>query len=492
MNNLGWPLYHNYRFFVADGDDWWIRDFGPNGIYYGSKDSIAFVDLKYYPRRDKDNVFPKILAAQLGYPNYESRVNAEGGNLVTDGFGKLFYSSMVTRVNTQSGVHLPSWTYAQTTDTMKNLFNTPEPINLPTLLCDGGTGHIDLFMKLIDEQTMLVAKYPDVVTAGDKQIIEDNYQAIAALRSTYNRPFRIYRIPMPTLDDGTYARTCQEIDDDARTFINGLQVNKAFIYPSYSDDVDGNKTQTAEVTRLFQKLMPGYKITPIDSRDLTPGGGAIHCITMQIPAENPVLFWHPSVDGLQPIQSSYHIVSKITNHSGIKKAECKWRKKSDPAWSTITLTDSAGYFIGDITPGPLTTSDWFIYYISAETNNGKTAVKPLTAPEGYYQVYFTPNTDSLTLGGESLQITEHNHLFGAYPNPANQSVNISYKLMQDAQVSIELSDLTGRVFYSSNQTHVQAGLYRQAVDISSLKPGMYFYSLYIDGEKWATRRLVIH
>jgi hypothetical protein len=36
-----------------------MRDYGPNGVYWGDKDSLAFIDLKYYDGRDKDDMFPK-------------------------------------------------------------------------------------------------------------------------------------------------------------------------------------------------------------------------------------------------------------------------------------------------------------------------------------------------------------------------------------------------------------------------------------------------
>src|SRR6478609_313385 len=63
MASLGWPLTHNYKFFVVTGDDWWMRDYGPNGVYIGDKDSLAIIDLKYYAGRNNDNVFPKAVAA---------------------------------------------------------------------------------------------------------------------------------------------------------------------------------------------------------------------------------------------------------------------------------------------------------------------------------------------------------------------------------------------------------------------------------------------
>ncbi|MEI6595654.1 MAG: agmatine deiminase family protein, partial [Bacteroidota bacterium] len=237
MNNLGWPLTKNYKFFVLPSDDWWARDFGPNGIYYGSKDSVGFIDLKYYSGRDKDDKCPLYLSQKLGYQNFASTLNGEGGNLMSDGFGKIFFSSVFIEANSSPSIHSPTWSKQRTLDTIHNLFNDTGLINLNKLNCDGGTGHIDLYVKLMDEQTMFVAKYPDTVTSPDKKIIEDNYQYLTTLKSIYSRPYRIYRIPDPTKDDGTYYTTCDSMDYDARTFINGVTANKLFLYPSYSDDV---------------------------------------------------------------------------------------------------------------------------------------------------------------------------------------------------------------------------------------------------------------
>lgn len=490
MTSLGWPLTHNYRFFVTTCDDWWMRDFGPNGIYYGSQDSVGFVDLHYYDGRDQDNIFPSFLANQLGYKNIVSKMYGEGGNLMTDGFGKVFYSDMFTEANGHYGLHSPEWSSGQTTDTLKNVFNTPETVMLPKLNCDGGTGHIDLYVKLIDEQTLMIAKYPNEVTAGDKKIIEDNVQYLASLKTTYNRPFRLFRIPHPTGDDGTYKDTsCSKLDFDARTFINGITANKTFIYPSYSDDIDGNQAQTAEVTGIFEKIMPGYKVIPIDSRAITTngGGGAIHCITMQIPAENPVLFWHPSIDGIQPKTSSYHILAKVTNHSGIASAVCKWRIKGNAAWNTLNLTDSSGYFIGDINPGTLTDNDQIQYYLTATTNNGKTAVKPITAPDGFYTILFKYQTGV----SELEEIKAKDHLFGAYPNPASHSFTIPFNLVDQASVQIVLTDLVGKEVMSVQKGRLAAGTYQETMDASQLGNGVYFYSLILNGEKLSTRKLLI-
>ena len=494
MTTMGWPLTNNYKFFVFPSDDWWSRDFGPNGIYYGSKDSVGFIDLKYYSGRDNDDKCPLYLSQKLGYQNFASKLNGEGGNFMSDGFGKIFFSSIIVDENATPGIHNPVWSSQKTLDTIRNLFNDTGLINLKTLNCDGGTGHIDLYVKLMDEQTMFVVKYPDTVTSPDKKIIEDNFQYLTTLKSIYNRPYRIYRLPDATKDDGTYYTTCDSMNFDARTFINGVTANKLFLYPSYSDDVDGNQAQTAQVTALYKKLLPGYKVIPIDSRNITTngGGGAIHCITMQIPAENPVLFWHPSIDGKQPIQTSYHIVAKISNHTGILNAKCYWRKRNDGHYTSFNLTDSAGYFIGDIQPGTLTTQDWFIYYLSATTNGGKTAVKPISAPEGYYQVYFTDSTNNLSLGVNTVDLVkEKNYLFGAYPNPATNSFTIPFDLIEKASVKIVITDMIGKEMMTITKNNLQAGMYKENLDATDLRNGIYFYTMFVNGEKLSTRKLVI-
>jgi agmatine/peptidylarginine deiminase len=486
MQNRGKPLY-NYRFYVKPGNGWWIRDFGPNGVYYGDKDSVAFIDLKYYPGREEDNTFPKYLAGEMNIPNFETTLNSEGGNLISDGFGMLYYSSVVTDVNTAGGVHNPVWTPQITTDSMRYLFNSPVIIETQTLECDGGTGHIDLYLKMTDEQTIFVSQYPKIVRAQDRQIIEDNHQRLTTLKSTYNRPFRIFRIPHPTGDNGKYKdTTCNQINNDARTFVNGITVNKTFIYPSYSNAQNGNKAQTDSATQLFKYLMPGYKIREIDSRALSPYGGEIHCITIQIPAENPVLFWHPSIDGQQSLRNSYHILAKISNNSGIAQATCKWRKRGAASWSTLNLSDSAGFFVGDIADASLTLDDKIEYYLTATTNNGKTAVKPITAPEGYYTVYFQTG-----VGIDENQVTEKDYLFGAYPNPAASQVTLPYFVMNAAESSVmSIMDLNGRKL-KEYSLHPHYGLNKLELDLTGLDNGIYFYSYQTGGTYIATRKFII-
>jgi agmatine/peptidylarginine deiminase len=417
MQSLGWPLTHNYTFFINQGDDWWMRDYGPNGVYIGDKDSLAIIDIKYYDGRDYDNEFPKVVASHLGISNYESTLNGEGGNLMSDGFGRVFFSDVMDDANK----FILGWDSTQTID-------------------------------------------------------------------TYNRPFRIIVFPMPTGDAGTInLKSCAQINADARTYINGITLNKTYLYPSYSNDVDGNKTQTAEATRLYQKYMPGYKVIPIDARVSSPAGGSIHCITMQIPADNPVLIWHPSIDGYNPINNPLNIQAKITNRSGIASAVCMWKKKTSATWNTLTLTAGANdMWTGKILPGTVTTADSIDYYIEAVTNNGKTAMKPITAPEGFYTIFYKPYATGL-----EDQVVAKNHVFGAYPNPVADALFIPFQLIEDATVEIRITDITGKESGIKQLGNLNAGFYKHAVLVNDYPNGFYFYTVYLNGASIGTRKFII-
>jgi hypothetical protein len=307
---------------------------------------------------------------------------------------------------------------------------------------------------------------------------------MAGLTSTYNRPYIIYRIPHPTGDDGKHdSTTCPQLNNDARNFINGLTVNNTFIFPSYSDELGGNQKQTDSIVTLFQSLMPGYKIIPIDCRDMSPMGGAIHCITMQIPADNPIRIWHPKVLVNKVFQNN-RIIAKCENYSGIKTATCKYRKNNG-AWQTLNLTDSAGYHIGVLTVTGLTSADFVEYYIEAQANNGKKASKPATAnaaAQGYYRIQFENGT-----GIE--QILPKNYLFAAYPNPATNQLHVPFQLMENGLVTIKITDITGKVLAEQNSL-VNTGQQENLIDISNLSNGIYFYTLSLNGEPINTRKFI--
>ncbi len=483
MASKGTPLT-NYRFSALLGDAWWTRDFGPLGFYYSGEDSVGFLDIHYYPGRDNDDAYAEFLGDEFNYKNVKTNLHAEGGNFMTDGHKRFFHSSVISTVNTYSPPLYPGWTAQQIKDSVKYYWAADTVTVTPRLQCDGGTGHIDMYMKMMDDETFAIMEYPSTVTAGDKNIINNVINTLSGKKSIYDRPYRIFKMPMPTNDAGTHPSLCGQINSDARTFVNGLLVNKTYLMPAFSDDNSGNKAGDSAAIALLKKIIPGYNIVPIDARNLTILGGAIHCVTMQIPAENPIRFWHPAYTDFQPLQNSYYIVARITNKSGISKAECNWRLKGQTNWNTVSLTDSAGYWVGQLASNFIH-YDEVEYYLSATSNNGKTMNRPMVAPEGFYTFKFNFPTSVNTLD------PDQNFALNPAPNPSNGQFFIPVGLELPRTVRAVVTDILGKQIASQDFGKLGQGISKLDFDLSNQPAGMYFLQITADNLLLSTKKVVI-
>jgi agmatine/peptidylarginine deiminase len=476
MEELGQPLY-NYRFIVKHGDAWWARDFGPIGYYKGDQDSLHFADFKYYPGREHDNALPASIGYRNGWKNTVTRMNYEGGNLIADGFGTVFYSDVVSQANSATGTHFPTLASSLVADSMRKVLQADVAVQLPALNCDGGTGHLDLYLKLMDEETWIAAQYPTQITASDKALSEANITLIKNRNSVYNRPFRVFRVPIPTDNNGSYSSqiSCNGLNNFGRSFINGITVNKTFIYPIWDSPGSGNTNQRLQLEANMKKWFPGMKLFGIDVRAMTGFGGQLHCITMQIPAENPVKFWHPAWRDLQALKPEYRLLATIQNKSGIDTAFCKWRVGSQGAWNHLALVDSSGFFVARIPGAGLSLGDTVQYYLSANTNNGKTAFKPITAPEGYYEFVITDFTQILNkelAGGLSI-----------YPNPGNGMVHIESSVSGDLEIKV--MDAAGRQWHKQTLKGMDK---TQEINLGHLPSGLYLFVFSENGKMIGTRK----
>ncbi|MBX3043445.1 MAG: agmatine deiminase family protein [Candidatus Kapabacteria bacterium] len=499
MAAKGTPLY-NYEF-IEDTDgqnEFWMRDFGPFGAYREDNDSLFFVVTRYYPQRPIDDDFPINLAFRKGIPYYQSSLEIEAGNFMTDGHGNSVVGNVLYFANNDTYGHAMTekkpMNAVEVNAEFAKIFNTNQSIVLQSLRCDGGTGHIDIYSKYVNDEDILITKYPSAfnkVQFPDYQTVLNNRKEIENHNNYYDRKFRFLEVPLPTDDDGRYNRTtCNTFNRDARGYINGLLVNKTFIFPSYSDDESGNSEGDAEATDIIKSLMPGYNVVPIDSRLLTPLGGAVHCITMQVPAENPVLIKHAKYYGEYYINDILQDDNKILfagsarNKSGFKTGILHYRC-TNGEWSEIEL---------ELTPsesGSDMEFDFFAsigfeeiecgfnneidYYFEFETNNGKTAHKPITAPEGYFSF-------SVTNSVSSVEELFSSNDFKLYPSPASDFITISISNSGLRQFNendkIQIYDVLGLEVVQSS---LIGGNIR--IDISHLQTGVYFVRIGNNVEK---------
>jgi agmatine/peptidylarginine deiminase len=487
VKTKGYELY-NYVFkFDEDGENaFWARDFGPFGIYYGDKDSLMFVIAEYYPGRPIDDMYPVKLSQELGYKYYKSQLELEGGNFMTDGHGNGFFGNVIYINNSDNmGTGYTNKNPMKSNnvnDEISKIFSLDNRILMVSLRCDGGTGHIDIYSKMANDQEILITKYPNqfnTMQFPDYLTVNNNRQLIESSNTIYGNKFKFLEVPLPTDDNGIYARTtCNSFNQDARGYINGLTINKTFIVPTYSNTNSGNKSGDDAALDIIRGHMPGYKVVPIDSRILTPLGGAIHCITMQIPAENPVLIKHVDLKGqiykndILVDGNKIEIKGSVRNHSGFVNSKIYYKKLESTEWTVADLTlepiDNVSKtdfnFSGEININTINSNigDKIVYYLEFETNNGKVAHRPITAPVGYNTFYLSDTQTDVENLVENQEVK-------MYPNPANDIVYITTPDIEE-NLKIEISDLMGNIIinYDVNE---RTNIF--ALDVSNYNSGMY-------------------
>ncbi len=365
------PLDH-ISFLERPSNSIWIRDYGPWSVYANDVEDLILVDWEYNRPRPDDNVIPNEIATEFNWPIYEAVAAPTdwihaGGNHLEDGLNTAFSSDLVQLEN-------PSKTEAEIDDVAFDFLGTQRYFKLPRLPYDK-IHHLDMHMRLIDEETLLIGEYPPGVADGP--YIEQNIEYIKSkLTTPFGNPYTIIRIPMPPDDFGHYP----DIQGGAyRTYTNSLIINKSVLVPTYEEQYDST------ALRIYHELFPGYNILGINCNSIIFQTGAIHCITKLIGAEDPLLIAPSKIKDTYQTTGSYPIQAIIKHKSGILSATLFYRIKgtntfnSRPMYNTNTSRGLYQTAIPAFAAG--TTIE---YYIQAISISGKTQLRPMVAPNGLF------------------------------------------------------------------------------------------------------------
>ena len=78
----------------------------------------------------------------------------------------------------------------------------------------------------------------------------------------------------------------------------------------------------------------------------------------------------------------------------------------------------------------------------------------------------------------------------AYPNPATGNTRIDFTLEAAADVTLEVTSMTGAIVRRMDLGVQPAGNQRAVLDLEGLTAGMYTYTITVDGAR-ATRKLIV-
>ncbi len=441
----------NVTFMQIPYNSVWSRDYGLWSAYTNDVDSLLTIDWIYNRPRPLDDAIPGLIAAQINTPFYETTTFPydlvhTGGNFMTDGFGTGFSSKLITDEN-------PSKTEAEIDTIMNRFMGINRYIKMDKLPYDV-IHHIDMHMKLLDEETLLMGQYPAGVADGP-QIEANLLYVLNNYNSIFGTPYKIIRIPMPP-DNGQYPNTT----GDYFTYTNSSFINKTIIVPTY------NIPQDTTALRIYRDALPGYNVVGINSTASIGALGALHCITKEIGTDDPLLISHQPLTDTYDDVNPYSVSAFMKHRSGISVATMYYRTDTLQPYQSVTMSQGFNpvYWLADIPAQAVGTTIY--YYVEAHSVSGKQQVRPMPAPSGYWKFN--------VLGSTGLsQNSGLPELLPVFPNPSKGITCIPINTESKQLITINLKDMLGKQLATIFSGSTYTGENRYFIDTQLIPAGLY-------------------
>ncbi len=257
MNGVSSDKYVNFPIPI---DSVWVRDYGPFSISKQSQ-SVAIIDMVYrhYQYRKNDDAVPSKIGQIQKLMVYPVSLILDGGNFMVDSKGNLFMTERTYMWNSSKPKE-------EVNNILKNYFKVKniysfEYAGYPNEPVDG-TGHIDMFMKLLSDDTVVIA---DCDVEPFKTTFEKAVEFFKNKTSPNGNKYKILRVKS-YYKNGVYY-----------TYTNSLIVNGNVIMPVYSNYPQSN----SDAKSVYESA--GFRVITVNSDASISSGGAIHCVTQTVP-----------------------------------------------------------------------------------------------------------------------------------------------------------------------------------------------------------------
>jgi agmatine/peptidylarginine deiminase len=277
----------------------WTRDYAP----LTAKDTdgaLRLIDFNYYTYRQADDSIPSAMKRSLSMERISLPVYNEGGNFMINGRGDCLIGKRVLWANSAPS-HPRDLVLdeKQIEDYFKNYGGCKRVAFFHSMPYEQ-TGHIDIWAKFLDDNTIIVNELRDEVINLDvfndeekrkqreiKSFLDERASEIVRLG------FKVMRTPLLAPYPFRWGFKSGE-QAEFRSYTNSLLVNGAAFVPQFkkeqvlnggaANDYRDGKFISAyenEVQKTYESY--GYKVIWVNSDRIYKMGGTVHCTTMQIP-----------------------------------------------------------------------------------------------------------------------------------------------------------------------------------------------------------------
>lgn len=260
------------RFFNHPVNDVWVRDHGPIYLKHCGNGSVAVTDWRYngwgekYPFELDDGI-PALIAREFELERFESSMVLEGGSVESNGTGDLLVttdcllnpnrnpglSRLEIEARLQSGLAV---------DRVHWLDGAIEG--------DDTDGHIDNLVRFYKPDGVLIASVEDP-DDPNASALDHLAQQCRGMTVADGRSVETLYLPLP--ERRVVGNRCLPM-----SYLNFYIANGLVLIPAF-----GQKEADAKAQRILSSAFPGREVVPIDCRELILQGGALHCLTQQVP-----------------------------------------------------------------------------------------------------------------------------------------------------------------------------------------------------------------
>lgn len=349
----------NVIYINASTNSVWVRDYAPWFVFDDQRE-LRVIDFKYNRPRPYDDGVSSVIANALGYEYHYLPLVATGGNMMTDGMGKMMSTTLILEENdgdpnTGGGqVTEYSYTQAEIETLVENYLGVSE---YQFYQDPNGTyiDHIDCWCKLLDVDKVMIRSVP--TSHAQYYAIEASVAEWQSKTSSYGTPYRIYRVNTP--NDEPYA--------------NSLIFNKHVYVPLMGNEND------AAALQAYRDAMPGYTVSGY-TYSAFQDTDALHCRTNTIFDEGMIYISHTPVDSAME-SSSLEINFSLSHVDAINTSlsYVAYRHTATGTWQYATISSLGGEDWKATVSTPAYGEE-MQYYIYVKDVSGRECQMPLCGP----------------------------------------------------------------------------------------------------------------